>query len=59
MHFPLGAVPWPELEKARAWLAERRSGEPVMSAHMDGVVTMVQEGRFQLTDEPACRTCSS
>lgn len=20
-HFPLGAVPWPELEKARAWLA--------------------------------------
>lgn len=21
-HFPLGAVPWPELEKARGWLAE-------------------------------------
>ena len=21
-HFPLGSVPWPELEKARAWLAD-------------------------------------
>ncbi len=20
-HFPLGAIPWPELDKARAWLA--------------------------------------
>ena len=22
VHFPLGAIPWDELEKARAWLAE-------------------------------------
>ncbi len=30
IHFPLGTVPWDELEKARSWLAEAvKSGEPV------------------------------
>ena len=27
-HFPLGAVPWDELEKAREWLADIVRGEP-------------------------------
>jgi hypothetical protein len=26
-HFPLGNVPWPEVEKARAWLADLASGK--------------------------------
>ena len=25
-HFPLGAIPWDELDKARAWLADITSG---------------------------------
>ena len=31
IHFPLGKVPWPELEKARDWLAEIVQGESVAS----------------------------
>ena len=30
IHYPLGGIPWPDLEKARAWLADIvQAGEPV------------------------------
>ena len=84
-HYPLGEVPWPELEQGRSWLAQvvqtvafsrrrRRAGGGWRGARdggrspspsrpspasargcsvssVTGVVTIVAEGRFQLTDD--------
>jgi hypothetical protein len=32
VHFPIDAVPWDELEKARAWLAELWARDAVTAA---------------------------